>query len=89
VNRHITTDPICREHRPPWNAFTRWRFDRNRGRICRLCALEAAESRLRVVADLAEDLEAQGPNTAPMTWRTCNSIGARIHDAIEWPGELS
>ena len=34
---HTTTDPRCVFHRPPRNALTRWRYERNRGRACPGC----------------------------------------------------
>lgn len=34
---HTRTDPACVKHRPPRTAFGRWRFNRGRGRGCRVC----------------------------------------------------
>jgi hypothetical protein len=35
--RHLTTDPVCVEHRPPVTGPQRRRFDRKRGQNCPVC----------------------------------------------------
>jgi len=35
--RHRTTDPACKQYRPPRGRLSRWLYDRNRGRSCPRC----------------------------------------------------
>lgn len=52
--KHRTTDPACVHHRPPTGWWSRWRFNRARGRSCRACRMEASRAVSRKdVTDIA------------------------------------
>lgn len=86
--KHRTTDPACVEHRPPAGWWSRWRFNRNRGRACEACRTVEPCTGTLVWYDVAED--GRFPTAGVLKCSACDYVIATgwWHDAAHAEAEV-